>query len=45
METGVTDIRDYVIMDDDRILVSYGPEDADEMEDQLAELLSQELVY
>ena len=41
----VSDIRDYVIMNDDRILVSYGPEDTDEIDSQLAELESQELGY
>ena len=41
----VPDIRDYVIVNEDRILVSYGPEDADGIEEQLAELESQEMVY
>ena len=41
----VSDIRDYVIMDNDRILVSYGPESEDEIALQLIELESQELIY
>jgi len=40
----VSDIRDYVVMDDDRILVSYGPENADEIAQQLIELESQERI-
>ena len=41
----VSDIRDHVVMDDDRILVSYGPENVDEIAQQLIELESQELIY
>jgi len=41
----VSDIQDYVIMDNDRILVSYGPESEDEIALQLIELESQELIY
>ncbi len=37
----VQDIREYVIQEDDRILVSYGSETQDEIEDQLAELDAQ----
>lgn len=39
----VSDIRDYEIMDDDRILVSYGAETPEEIESQLLELESREL--
>ena len=41
----ISDIRDYVVMENDRILVSYGPENAKEIEQQLTELDLQELVY
>tara|TARA_B100000029_G_scaffold219150_1_gene216889 strand:- start:842 stop:1441 length:600 start_codon:yes stop_codon:yes gene_type:complete len=37
----VSDIRQYVIQEDDRILISYGDETEDEIEEQLAELGSQ----
>jgi|TARA_B110000014_G_C20115624_1_gene589111 hypothetical protein len=37
----VKDIRKYVIQEDDRILVSYGDENKDEIEEQLKELDSQ----
>ena len=37
----VSDIRGYVIQEDDRILISYGDETEDEIEEQLAELDSQ----
>ena len=37
----VNDIRGYVIQEDDRILISYGDEDEDEIEEQLKELDSQ----
>ncbi len=37
----VSDIRQYVIQEDDRILISYGDETEDEIEEQLAELDSQ----
>jgi len=40
----VPDIQDYVIMDNDRILLSYGSEDTDEIKEQLMELESQELI-
>ena len=34
----VSDIRDYIIKQGDRILISYGDEDTTEIEDQLSEL-------
>ena len=37
------DIRDYVISQGDRILISYGPEDMQEIQEQLIELNSQEI--
>jgi len=37
------DIRDYEISEDDKILISYGAETADEIESQLLELEAQEL--
>ena len=37
----VNDIRKYVVMEDDRILISYGNEDQDAIEKQLSELDSQ----
>ena len=37
----VNDIREYVVMEDDRILISYGNEDQDAIEQQLSELDSQ----
>ena len=37
----VNDIRGYVIQEDDRILISYGDETEDEIEEQLAELDSE----
>ena len=37
----VNDIRDYVVMEEDRILISYGNEDQSAIEQQLAELDSQ----
>ena len=37
----VDDIRDYVIKDDDRILISYGSESQEEIEEQLLELDAQ----
>ena len=37
----VNDIRDYVVMEEDRILISYGSEDQDAIEQQLSELDSQ----
>ena len=37
----VNDIREYVVMEEDRILISYGNEDQDMIEQQLAELDSQ----
>ena len=37
----VSDIRGYVIQEDDRILISYGGETEDEIEEQLKELDSQ----
>lgn len=40
----VTDIRDYEINEDDRILISYGAETPEEIESQLLELENQPLV-
>jgi hypothetical protein len=40
----VEDIRDIEIMEDDRILISYGGETAEEIEGQLIELESQRIV-
>ena len=40
----VNDIRDYEIMEDDRILISYGAETPEELEGQLIELENQEIV-
>ena len=37
----VNDIREYIVMEDDRILISYGNEDQDAIEQQLSELDSQ----
>ena len=37
----VNDIREYVVMEEDRILISYGSEDQDAIEQQLSELDSQ----
>ena len=37
----VNDIREYVVMEDDRVLISYGNEDQEVIEQQLAELDSQ----
>jgi hypothetical protein len=37
----VNSINDYVIQDDDRILISYGSETEDQIADQLNELNSQ----
>ena len=37
----VNDIREYVIMEDDRILISYGPDNESAIEKQLSELDSQ----
>ena len=37
----VNDIRKYVVMEEDRILISYGNEDQDAIEKQLSELDSQ----
>ena len=41
----VDDIRDYVISEDDRILISYGSENIEEIQEQFAELEGQELIY
>jgi len=38
------DIRDYVISQGDRILISYGPEDTKEIQEQLDELNTQEII-
>lgn len=40
----VSDIRDYEIMEDDRILISYGAETPEELEGQLFQLENQELI-
>ena len=40
----VSDIREYEIMEDDRILISYGAETPEEIESQLLQLEGQELV-
>ena len=37
----VNDIREYVVMEEDRVLISYGNEDQDAIEQQLSELDSQ----
>lgn len=39
-----TDVHDYVINQGDRILVSYGSENIDEIQDQLEELNAQEII-
>ena len=39
----VTDIRNYEIVEDDKILISYGAETPEELESQLLELKAQEL--
>lgn len=41
----VSDIQDYEIFDNDKILISYGSETLEEIKEQLAELESQELFY
>jgi len=40
----VTDIRDYEIQEDDRILISYGAETPEELQSQLLELDNQEII-
>lgn len=40
----VSDIRDHEIMEDDRILISYGAETPEELEGQLLQLENQELI-
>lgn len=40
----VSDIRDYEIIEDDRILISYGTETPEELEAQLLQLENQELI-
>ncbi|MGH1522085.1 MAG: protein-disulfide isomerase [Nitrosopumilus sp.] len=40
----VSDIRDYEIEEDDRILISYGSETPEELESQLLQLENQELI-
>lgn len=40
----VSDIRDYEIMEDDRILISYGAETPEELEGQLLQLENQQLI-
>ena len=37
----VNDIRDYVVMEEDRILISYGSEEQDAIEEQLSEVDAQ----
>ena len=37
----VNDIREYIVMEEDRILISYGSEDQNAIEQQLSELDSQ----
>ena len=37
----VEDIRNYVVQEDDRILISYGDEDQEAIDEQLAELNAQ----
>ena len=44
MDKQVSDIRDYEIMEDDRILISYGAETPEELEGQLLQLENQELI-
>lgn len=39
----VDDIRNYVLQDDDRILISYGNETPDQIDEQLADLDSQQI--
>lgn len=41
----IQDIQDYVIFDNDRILISYGHETPEEIKGQFEELESQELLY
>ena len=45
LRQGIRHTGYFVMEDDDRILVSYGPENTEEIEQQLIELKSQELVY
>ena len=40
----ISSIRDYIIQEDDRILISYGAETAEEIEEQLLELEGQEII-
>jgi len=40
----VPDIRDYEIQEDDRVLISYGAETPEELQSQLLELDSQEII-
>ena len=40
----VSDIRDYEIMEDDRILISYGAETPEEIQSQLSFLENKELI-
>ena len=40
----VDDIRDYEVMEDDRILISYGAETPEEIEQQLTDLENQTIV-
>ena len=40
----VSDIRDYEIMEDDRVLISYGAETAEELDAQLLKLENQEII-
>jgi hypothetical protein len=40
----IPDIRDYEIQEDDRVLISYGAETPEELQSQLLELNSQEII-
>ena len=40
----VSDIRDYEISEDDRVLITYGAETPEEIQAQLLELENQEIV-
>ncbi len=40
----VSDIRDYEISEDDRVLISYGDETPEEIDSQLTQLENQEII-
>ena len=40
----VEDITEYVVSEGDRILISYGPENKEELKEQLEELIKQEMI-